>query len=139
MDLRLHVSGEKHQLKEVRVLAADNRVPCVQGCLMPVYSFSLFSPTLTANLGYSAANAQLLSVVSESTMTVLSGADIDMRQPPYILAALTTVSAGFLSDKLQHRSGLVMLFSAIGALGVTGPNLRYLLMSTEHPKQASFF
>ena len=29
--------------------------------LFPVYSFSLFSPTLVANLGYTAATAQLLS------------------------------------------------------------------------------
>ena len=29
--------------------------------LMPVYTFSLFSPTLTANLGYTAATAQLVS------------------------------------------------------------------------------
>lgn len=28
--------------------------------LMPVYTFSLFSPTLTANLGYEAATAQLV-------------------------------------------------------------------------------
>lgn len=33
------------------------------GALMPLYCFSLFSPTLTANLGYQAAQAQLLSVV----------------------------------------------------------------------------
>ena len=45
------------------------------GGLMPVYAFSLFSPTLIANLGYTAATAQLLSV------------------PPYVLAALTTVLA----------------------------------------------
>lgn len=32
------------------------------GSLMPVYCFSLFSPTLVANLGYVAATAQLLSV-----------------------------------------------------------------------------
>jgi hypothetical protein len=32
-----------------------------QGGLMPVYCFSLFSPTLTANLGYTAAKAQLVS------------------------------------------------------------------------------
>jgi hypothetical protein len=32
-----------------------------QGGLMPVYCFSLFSPTLTANLGYTAATAQLVS------------------------------------------------------------------------------
>jgi len=29
--------------------------------LMPVYTFSIFSPTLTANLGYAAATAQLVS------------------------------------------------------------------------------
>jgi hypothetical protein len=33
-----------------------------QGGLMPVYCFSLFSPTLTANLGYTAATAQLVSI-----------------------------------------------------------------------------
>ena len=38
-------------------------------CLMPVYSFSLFSPTLTANLGYSAANAQLLSGEPQSRLS----------------------------------------------------------------------
>jgi len=32
-----------------------------QGSLMPVYAFALFSPTLTANLGYTAAKAQLVS------------------------------------------------------------------------------
>lgn len=35
-----------------------------QGALCPLYCFSLFSPTLTANLGYAAARAQLMSVVS---------------------------------------------------------------------------
>jgi len=31
--------------------------------LMPVYTFSIFSPTLTANLGYAAATAQLVSLI----------------------------------------------------------------------------
>ena len=66
---------------------------------MPVYSFSLFSPTLTANLGYSAANAQLLST------------------PPYILAALTTVGSGYLSDKMQRRGPITIVLSLVGALG----------------------
>jgi hypothetical protein len=35
---------------------------CYFGALFPVYSFSLFSPTLVANLGYAATTAQLLSV-----------------------------------------------------------------------------
>lgn len=70
-----------------------------QGALMPVYTFSLFSPTLTANLGYSAANAQLLSV------------------PPYVLAALTTVAAGYISDRIQKRGIVAMVCTSFGALG----------------------
>lgn len=92
----------------------------LQGCLMPVYSFSLFSPTLTANLGYSAANAQLLSVVSSTRRHFSQAtADCSLFQPPYVLAALTTISAGFISDRLQRRAGLVILFSGIGALGMS--------------------
>jgi len=68
-------------------------------CLTPVYSFSLFSPTLVANLGYTAANAQLLSV------------------PPYVLAALTTVLAGWLSDRKQIRAPFIIISSLTGALG----------------------
>jgi len=70
-----------------------------QGGLMPVYSFSLFSPTLTANLGYSAARAQLLSV------------------PAYVLAAICTIVAGYLSDRFKKRGVFVLFFSALGALG----------------------
>lgn len=70
-----------------------------QGSLMPVYCFSLFSPTLTANLGYTAATAQLMSV------------------PPYILAALTTVMAGWASDRLRRRGLVIMIFASIGLIG----------------------
>jgi len=72
-----------------------------QGALMPVYCFSLFSPTLTANLGYTAATAQLMSV------------------PPYILAAISTVLSGYLSDKYQRRGIFVVVFLTIGAIGFT--------------------
>lgn len=70
-----------------------------QGALMPVYCFSLFSPTLTAQLGYTAANAQLLSV------------------PPYILAAITTIGAGYMSDRLQRRGIVAMIGAGIGCVG----------------------
>ena len=52
-----------------------------------------------ANLGYTAANAQLLSV------------------PPYVLAALTTVLAGWLSDRKQIRAPFIIICSLTGALG----------------------
>ncbi|WWD17598.1 hypothetical protein CI109_102039 [Kwoniella shandongensis] len=71
------------------------------GALMPVYAFSLFSPTLIANLGYTAATAQLLSV------------------PPYVLAALTTVIAGFLSDRAGRRGVFILGFSLLGLVGFT--------------------
>ena len=67
--------------------------------LTPVYSFSLFSPTLTANLGFSAARAQLMSV------------------PPYVFAAITTVLAGYTSDKMQKRAPLIIICSLTGAVG----------------------
>ena len=41
--------------------------------LTPVYTFSLFSPTLTANLGYKAATAQLVSQGSFQCSTLLRG------------------------------------------------------------------
>ncbi|KAI9636612.1 major facilitator superfamily domain-containing protein [Dioszegia hungarica] len=70
-----------------------------QGSLMPVYCFSLFSPTLVGNMGYTAANAQLLST------------------PPYVAAAICTIFAGWLSDKLRIRGPLVMGFAVLGAVG----------------------
>lgn len=70
-----------------------------QGCLVPLYCFSLFSPTLVANLGYTAATAQLMSV------------------PPYIVAAVTTVLAGYLSDRLQRRGVVIMGFAGLATVG----------------------
>lgn len=37
--------------------------------------------------------------------------------PPYVLAAITTVLAGWMSDRAQMRAPFIMIFSAIGALG----------------------
>jgi MFS family permease len=40
-----------------------------------------------------------------------------MSTPPYVLAAITTVGAGYMSDRLQRRGIVAMLFATIGALG----------------------
>lgn len=69
------------------------------GALCPLYTFSLFSPTLVANLGYAAAKAQLMSV------------------PPYVVAAFFTVGAGWLSDKLKMRGLVTIIFGGVSALG----------------------
>jgi MFS family permease len=62
-------------------------------------SFSLFSPTLTRNLGYTAATAQLMSV------------------PPYVVAAVTTTLAGYVSDRMQRRGYITMICAAVGMTG----------------------
>ncbi|KAK4702792.1 MFS transporter, ACS family, pantothenate transporter, partial [Phenoliferia sp. Uapishka_3] len=83
------------------------------GTLMPLYSFSLFSPTIVRDLGYTAATAQLLSV------------------PPYIIAAFATIGAGYMSDRFQKRGIFVIAFSSIGILGFVlnivtrNPHIRY--------------
>lgn len=40
-----------------------------------------------------------------------------MSTPPYVLAAITTVAAGFMSDRLQKRGIVAIIFATIGALG----------------------
>lgn len=69
------------------------------GSLCPVYTFSLFSPTLVNGLGYSAATAQLMSV------------------PPYVAAAIATLAVGYLSDKWQSRGPLVIGCATVAGLG----------------------
>lgn len=104
---RLHLDrdGCSQEFKARFILDAflDWKVWCsaimFHGSLCPVYTFSLFSPTLTANLGYSAAKAQLMSV------------------PPYVAAAIVTITAGWLSDKIQRRGVVVIGCSLIGSLG----------------------
>lgn len=104
---RLHVDSDgcSHEFKKKFILDAftDWKVWCFaimfHGALCPVYTFSLFSPTLVANLGYSAARAQLMSV------------------PPYVAAAIVTLTVGYLSDKWQKRAPLVVVCSIVSGLG----------------------
>ncbi|KAF9506094.1 hypothetical protein BS47DRAFT_1353318 [Hydnum rufescens UP504] len=55
------------------------------GIAEPVYSLSLFMPTIIKELGYTNANATLLSV------------------PPYVFAFITTLSVAIASDRLVQR------------------------------------
>ncbi|KAI1413948.1 MFS general substrate transporter [Hypoxylon sp. FL1857] len=76
---------------------------------LPLYTLSLFLPTIIANLGYTAATAQLLTV------------------PPYAFAFVTTASIAVLSERLGQRAifiGGSAIFAAIGyaiLLGNTDP------------------
>ncbi|KAL8397215.1 hypothetical protein RB594_004073 [Gaeumannomyces avenae] len=71
---------------------------CMAG-FCPIYSFSLFLPTIIKNMGYTANNAQLMSV------------------PPYVFACFFTISASYYADKLQRRGIFLMGFQLVGILG----------------------
>jgi len=69
------------------------------GVNIPVYAVALFLPSVIAGLGFSAANAQLLSV------------------PPFICGCLSTVIMGIYSDKLQMRGPFVVAGAGISLVG----------------------
>ncbi|TGJ82514.1 hypothetical protein E0Z10_g6241 [Xylaria hypoxylon] len=79
---------------------------------LPLYTLSLFLPTIIKNLGYTAATAQLLTV------------------PPYAFAFGTTVGIAVLSERLGKRAVFIggsAIFAAIGysiLLGNTDPVAR---------------
>jgi hypothetical protein len=67
--------------------------------LVPGYSIALFSPTIINELGYSAANAQLLSV------------------PPFVAGAITTVTVGIYSDKHTLRGPYIIGGALVSLVG----------------------
>ncbi|OTB03889.1 hypothetical protein M426DRAFT_12182 [Hypoxylon sp. CI-4A] len=76
---------------------------------LPLYTLSLFLPTIISNLGYTASIAQLLTI------------------PPYAFAFVTTVTVAILSERLGQRAVFIggsSIFAAIGyaiLLGNTDP------------------
>ncbi|KAI8935766.1 hypothetical protein NX059_007286 [Plenodomus lindquistii] len=78
-----------------------------------LYAFSLFLPTILANLGYTSTKANLLSV------------------PPYAVAAVITVLVGWIADRTQQRglcNIVISFFGIIGfsmLLGSSNPHVQY--------------
>ncbi|PMD19601.1 putative MFS transporter [Hyaloscypha hepaticicola] len=93
------------------------------GILAGLYSFGLFLPTIIVELGYTANEAQLWSVI------------------PYAVASVVTVIVSIISDRLKLR-GVVMLFvllpaiigyAVIANISVSHPKVKYgmtFLMAT---------
>ena len=69
---------------------------------MVVYSFTATVPAVIQQLGYSSANAQLLTI------------------PIYGFAMLMTIIFAFWSDKVQQRSPFIMAGYCIAAAGFIG-------------------
>jgi hypothetical protein len=82
------------------------------GILAGLYSFGLFLPTIIVELGYTANEAQLWSVI------------------PYAVASVLTVIVAIVSDRMKLR-GVIMLFVLIPAI------IGYAVIaniSVHHPK-----
>ena len=60
------------------------------GIYTPLYSFSLFLPTIVKTLGYTNETAQLMTV------------------PPYVVACVFCIGGGFMADR-QKRRGIYMI------------------------------
>jgi cyanate permease len=71
---------------------------CMAG-FCPIYSFALFLPTIIKNMGYTANNAQLMSV------------------PPYVCACVFTIAASWFADKYRKRGVFLMGFQLVAILG----------------------
>lgn len=66
---------------------------------LPLYTFSLFVPSIIQSLGYTAANAQLLTI------------------PPYAFAFATTLTVAALSERTNKRAPFIAGSAAFGAIG----------------------
>ncbi|KAJ5690847.1 hypothetical protein N7462_005239 [Penicillium macrosclerotiorum] len=66
---------------------------------LPLYTLSLFLPTIIKELGYSAAEAQLLTV------------------PPYAIATIMTIGVAVLSEKWKRRAPFIIGSSTIACIG----------------------
>jgi predicted MFS family arabinose efflux permease len=71
---------------------------CMAG-FCPIYSFSLFLPTIIKNMGYTANDAQLMSV------------------PPYVCACFFTIAASWYADRLRKRGIFLLVFQIIAIAG----------------------
>lgn len=65
----------------------------------PIYSFSLFSPTIIKGMGYTSNNAQLMSV------------------PPYVCACVFTIVASYFADRVRQRGIFLVGFQIIALVG----------------------
>ncbi|KIK98464.1 hypothetical protein PAXRUDRAFT_31147 [Paxillus rubicundulus Ve08.2h10] len=83
------------------------------GLLIPIYAIALFTPTIINELGFSAANAQLLSV------------------PPFVAGCIFTILVGIYSDKHKLRGPYVIGGAFVSLLG-------YIVLYTQSSPGASY-
>jgi len=86
---------------------------CFHTMSLPLYTLSLFLPTLIKELGYTAAKAQLLSV------------------PPYAVAFILTITVAILSERFVIRAPFIVGSSCLAIIG-------YILLLSDHTPGVSY-
>ena len=81
---------------------------------LPLYTLSLFLPTIIKALGYTAAQAQLLTV------------------PPYSVAFVMTLTVAIASEKTKIRAPFIMGTSALAVIG-------YIVLLTNSKPSVAYF
>ncbi|KAK5655614.1 hypothetical protein OQA88_5545 [Cercophora sp. LCS_1] len=79
------------------------------GVYTGLYSYALFLPTIVRDLGYTNNQAQLMTV------------------PPYVVACVFCVGAGWLADRMGQRGIFMIGFMAMAMVGLI------MLMATQNP------
>ncbi|KAF7305963.1 hypothetical protein HMN09_00750700 [Mycena chlorophos] len=75
------------------------QIAIYMGLLIPVYAIALFTPTIVQELGYTAAQAQLLTV------------------PPFVCGCIATIAIGILSDKYNLRGPFIIGPAFVSLIG----------------------
>ena len=91
--------------------------------LTPVHAIALFTPTIINELGFSAANAQLLSVppfVAGCVFTILVGiySDTHKLRGPYVLAGAFVSLVGYIVLYTQTSPGALYAGAVLTTVGV---------------------
>ncbi|KAL1747872.1 major facilitator superfamily domain-containing protein [Schizophyllum fasciatum] len=102
-DDQFSAAGEQLRMKYIWKSFADWKtwvgMIIYVGCDMPLYSFSVFLPTIINQIGYTATPANLLTV------------------PVYVFACIVTCIVGFCADRYGHRGLFNIGFFILGAVG----------------------
>lgn len=120
-DQQASAQHEEFKMKYFWQAVTDWKMYCgmliYMGPLMPLYSFSVFLPTIIQNMSFTDKTA----VVKNQLLSV----------PPYALAAIVTVCMGVYSDRINKRGIFNLIFAPIGMAGFimliasTNPAVQY--------------
>lgn len=99
LDMRLYAHYIVRTCQHLLIVGRANVCQIYFGISTPFSSLSLFTPTITAGLGYSGLEAQLMTV------------------PPYAVSYVVTILVSWSADHFNARALHSAAFATIGALG----------------------